>query len=85
MLRMFTRGSPILGMTLVQISNLLFRVDYLSAVGKVEISKSTDKRSNSFKVEIYETAETAESPKTDSTVGLTRFVGNKIKRMSKLD
>ena len=58
---------------------------FLSPVSKVEISKSTDKLSDSFKVEIYETAETAESPKTDSTVGLTRFVGYKIKRMSKFD
>ena len=58
---------------------------FLSPVSKVEISKSTDKLSDSFEVEIYETAETSESPKTDSTVGLTRFVGNEIKRMSKFD
>ena len=65
----------------------------MSPVSEVEISKSTDKLSDSFEVEMYKTAETAEiaetaesaetaeNPKTDSTVGLTRFVGNKIKRM----
>ena len=54
----------------------------LPLVEKVEISKSTDKKSDSFEVKIYKTDEI---PQTDSTVGLTRFVGNKTKRMLKLN
>ena len=54
----------------------------LPVVEKVEISKSTDKKSDSFEVEIYKTDKI---PQTDSTVGLTRFVGNKTKLMLKLN
>ena len=54
----------------------------LPAVEKVEISKSTDKKSDSFEVEIYKIDKI---PQTDSTVGLTRFVSNKTKLMLKLN
>ena len=93
MLRLFMRDSPFLGMTLVNLSNLLltfilrtfhwtFMIHIvLPVVEKVEISKSTDKKSDSFEVKIYKTDEI---PQTESTIGLTRFVGNKTKLILKL-
>ena len=60
----------------------IYNSHVLPAVEKVEISKSTDKKSDSFEVKIYKTDEI---PQTDSTVCLTRFVGNKVKCMLKLN
>ena len=54
----------------------------LPVVEKVEISKSTDKKSDSFEMKIYKTDEI---PQTESTIGLTRFVGNKTKLILKLN